>query len=133
MKGRKPELRPVSGAIIKAPPPPKWLSDEARSEWKRVMPDLVDRRLLVPAMLGIAEKYCVLSGQVRQMQAVLTAEGYFLRDDKGKAYKHPALQVLSDATSQARQYAAELGLTPTSRTKTSPATEADDDLAQLDP
>lgn len=132
MRGRKPELRPVSGAITKAPPAPKWLSIEARSEWKRIMPDLVERRLLVSAMLGIAEKYCVVSGQVRQMQATLTEEGYFLSDDKGKRYKHPALQVLSDATSQARQYAAELGLTPTSRTKTGPASEADDELSGLD-
>ena len=122
----------MAGALVKAPPPPKWLSAEARGEWKRIMPDLVDRRLLVPAMLGIAEKYCLVSGLVRQMQATLTEEGYVLKDEKGKRYKHPALQVLSDATAQARQYAAELGLTPTSRTKTGPATDANDDLSDLD-
>lgn len=37
-KGTKPHLRTDAAAMKRAPAAPKWLSDDARREWKRVHP-----------------------------------------------------------------------------------------------
>ena len=46
MKGRKPELRALPGALDKPPVAPAWLPKFAKAEWARVVPALVKARSL---------------------------------------------------------------------------------------
>lgn len=72
MKGRKPELQADANAITETRPP-AWLSEHAKAEFRRVMPELARRRSLTPADLGCLESYCVAIGKVRGLEQLLRA------------------------------------------------------------
>lgn len=108
MRGRKPELVAVGGHIECSIVPPSWLSKHAKAEWRRVMPELVKRRILTPADFGSLESYCVATGRIRDIEKLL------------RAGIDPKLFRMQDqAIKTARQLAAELGLTPVSRCRPS--------------
>lgn len=113
MKGTKPQLRADPNAISARKSAPSWLSKDAKAEWKRVFPILVERRILTEADLGGFENYCISIGRVRQIEKAL--DGGF--DEK-------LVRAQDKAMTTARQLAAELGLTPVSRSR---PTVRDDD------
>ncbi|TCT12669.1 P27 family predicted phage terminase small subunit [Tepidamorphus gemmatus] len=126
-RGRKPD-RIVTGSntVAEAPRAPAWLSKDAKTEWNRVAPILTDRRTLTEADLGTLESYCTATGTVREMQRILNRDGAIVDTDKGPK-RHPALGVQNAAMTTARLCAAELGLTPVSRSRPAIRDEADDD------
>ena len=140
MRGVKPRLVVDNGAISRAPAAPAWLSKDAKAEWRRVVPILVERRILTTADLGSLENYCAAIGQVREMERHLQEHGHvfeaFKETEDGIVStgmkRNPAVGIQSDAMTRARLLAAELGLTPVSRTR--PAVRGDspgDDLEFL--
>ena len=105
MRGRKPELTADANAITETKPP-AWLSKHAKAEFRRVMPELVKRRILTQADLGCLESYCIAIGRIREIELLL------------RAGIDPKLCRMQDkAMVTARQLAAELGLTPVSRSR----------------
>lgn len=124
MRGTKPRLVVSNDTIAKAPNVPAWLSPEAKREWKRVLPILIERRILTTADLGSLESYCTSIGAMRDAQRILNVEGLVL---DGK--RHPAFGILNAAQTTARLAAAELGLTPVSRSR--PAIRDEDDTDDL--
>lgn len=132
MRGTKPHLITDADAVT-CLPAPDWLTDFARREWERVMPILTERRILTDADIGGLENYCIAIGTVREMERHLQEHGHVLQDIEGKMKRNPAVGIQSDAMTRSRLLAAELGLTPVSRSR--PAIrdeEDDDDLSQLD-
>lgn len=118
MKGTKPQLR-SSSAHVGDMAPPSWLSKDARKEWDRVMPDLTERRILTNADLGGLENYCICIGRVRETEGAIQTEA-----DPEMMLK--LIRVQDKAMASARQLAAELGLTPVSRSR--PAIRDDEDI-----
>lgn len=118
-RGVKPPLAPDNDALTKAPPVPKFLSAHAKAEWKRIMPQLIGRRIITKADLAGVENYCAAGGAARTIADTMSAGG--LPD-----LKLGGLQIRYMNT--ARQLAAEYGLTPTSRTRIG-AVQSDDDDA----
>nr|WP_037279367.1 phage terminase small subunit P27 family [Rubellimicrobium mesophilum] len=123
MRGTKPNLR-TDSAPIGDLPAPDWLSVDAKAEWDRVMPILAERRILTEADLGSLEMFCVAIGTVREMERELQDKGHVITV-KGVPKRNPATGIQSDAMTRARLLAAELGLTPVSRSR--PAIREDDD------
>ena len=128
MRGTKPTLVvDNSDAVKKAPSAPSWLSADAKAEWRRVLPILVERKILTTADLGSLENYCVAIGQVREMERHLQEHGHvfeaFKVTEAGTVSlgmkRNPAVGIQSDAMTRARLLAAELGLTPVSRSRPS--------------
>lgn len=122
-RGRKPQLVQDAEALIKAPTAPAWLSAHGKAEWKRIMPQLITRRIITRADLTGVENYCAAVGVCRQIEEQRAAAGGVI-DVK-------LFGVWDRAAKTARQLAAEFGLSPTSRARigaTVPvAEEADDD------
>jgi len=116
MRGLKPRLVVDNGAIQKAPAAPSWLSVEAKKEWRRVVPVLIERRILTTGDLGSLENYCTAIGQIREMEAVLQSQGHVI-EIAGTPKRNPAVGIQADAMTRARLLAAELGLTPVSRSR----------------
>jgi P27 family predicted phage terminase small subunit len=119
MKGAKPLLKLVGDADLGArstPRAPGWLSDAAKAEWRRVLPLLMERSILSRADLSVLASYCAAFGQVQDCQKILNDEGLVVEGKLGTK-GHPAAQIQHRAQSQMRQYAAELGLTPVSRSR----------------
>lgn len=125
MRGTKPHLVVDNGAISKTERAPSFLSKEAKAEWRRIMPSLVKRRILTVADLGSVENYCIAIGRVRQVEREL--------QDAGGVPDAALVRMQDKAMQTARQLAAELGLTPVSRSRPVIREESDDgDLSDLD-
>jgi P27 family predicted phage terminase small subunit len=106
-KGVKPAVRTDRAAYNRAPPVPLWLSPDAKKEWKRIMPLLIERKILTEADMGSVENYCIAIGRVREIERQIQEEGL-----------SPQLFRMQDkAAVTARLIAAELGLTPVSRSR----------------
>ncbi len=128
-RGPKPAPQQVGKAFRKQKPAPKWMDADARAEWKRVMPSLVERRILTESDLGSLENYCMAMSIVRQMERKMRSEGCTYVDDKGSIKRHPATAIFADNMNRARLLATELGLTPVSRGR--PTVTDDDDEDSL--
>jgi len=126
MKGRKPELRETSAGVTTTVAP-TWLSKEAKAEWDRVMPVLVERRILTDADLGSLESYCICVGRVRQCETQIQKE-------KDPEMRLKLIRVQDKSMASARQLAAEMGLTPVSRSRPAVRDDEseDDSVSPLD-
>ena len=130
MKGTKPHLVVNNGAIDRDHKAPSWMSKDAKAEWKRVFPVLRERRILTIADLGALENYCIALGTVREMERMIQTEGHVVKTESGLR-KHPAVAVQADAMNKSRLLAAELGLTPVSRSR--PSVRKDDNEQDISP
>lgn len=117
MRGRKPD-QIVPGAIYKVPTAPAWLAPSGRAEWKRVAPILVERGHLTDADLGTLGAYADAVGQLIDTTKTISCDGMMIETKTGLK-KHPLLSTQINARNQIRQLAAELGLTPVSRSRPS--------------
>jgi P27 family predicted phage terminase small subunit len=118
VKGTKPGSI-VAGDLARVPSPPRWLSATAKGEWRRVLPGLIERRILTNGDMSMVESFCVAAARVREIEAQIQRSGGDI---------DPRLFRMQDkAMTTARQIAAELGLTPVSRSRPSMREEADDD------
>jgi P27 family predicted phage terminase small subunit len=75
MKGRKPNITALYGALDKAPPAPAWLPKFAKTEWSRVVPGLVKARSLAQHELSTVESYCLSIARIRECEAVIAKKG----------------------------------------------------------
>jgi P27 family predicted phage terminase small subunit len=129
-RGVKPTtIVPGTSRLTKAPPAPADLSKEARAEWRRVGPILVDERdVLTAADLGVLRTYCVHYGVVMQAQRELDRLGLVLANGK----RNPAYGMLKESSLLQLRAAGELGLTPMSRSRAAFVGDQDDEPSPLD-
>ena len=116
-RGIKPTLTPDSEALTKIPNAPKGLAPLAQDEWRRIMPQLIARRIITAADLSGVKCYCTAAGKVAQIDNLLQQEE--IPDLKLGGLQIRYMQAV-------RQFGAEFGLTPTSRARLG-AVEKDDD------
>jgi P27 family predicted phage terminase small subunit len=133
MRGRKPEtIVSASGTVLDVPRPPSWLSKDAKAEWRSVAAILIERKHLTEADLGTLGAYCDAAGQLAEASRLINAEGLVIATPKGPR-RHPATAIQAQARDQLRRLAAELGLTPVSRSRAAIQDgAAGDDLGFLD-
>ncbi|MBL0937171.1 MAG: phage terminase small subunit P27 family [Rhizobiaceae bacterium] len=117
LRGIKPALSPDRDPLTKAPSAPKWLNDDARAEWRRIMPRLIADRIITKADLTGVENYCVAVGRVREIERIFAPGGL---DKTLFGMQNRAMQT-------ARQLAAEYGLSPVSRARVGGGAPDDDD------
>lgn len=89
--------------------PPADLKGEGLAEWQRLMPILQEAGVLTDGDRGLFERYCRVLTTLRRVEAA--AQRASLEVALAKGY----LGQLNKLTTQFRQLAAELGLTPSSR------------------
>lgn len=94
----------------KAPPCPRWLTPEARREWKRVVKVMEEAKTVTVLDLGILACYCESVGMLER--ATKAQEG---AEDADKAEGR-----VKRAADCVRQYAMQLGFTPASRGRVNP-------------
>ena len=130
-RGAKATPRPVSDPVRKVPAPPKDMTKEAKAEWRRVMPVLVERRVLSGADLAAVERYCDATGDISIARARIRQDGDYVANRLGELKRHPAFATLREATAEARRWAAELGLTPASRSRVGAHEDEEDNPLDL--
>src|ERR1700677_468337 len=114
----KREPKPAHGV----PPMPEHLSKIAKAEWRRLVPVLVDMNVLTVADGDALAAYCtaieqwILASNAIIKYGILVAE---LDEATGVGClkTNPAVRIRSDALRHMRSFEAELGLTPSSRSR----------------
>jgi P27 family predicted phage terminase small subunit len=130
MKGRKPD-QIVAGNLDKVPPPPAWLSRLAKVEFRKIARILFDRKHLTDADIGTVAAYADALHQLADSSKMIEREGMVVMTANGPR-KHPAISIQINARNQVRQLAAELGLTPVSRSRPSIRDDGGDDDSASD-
>ncbi len=120
LRGVKPKPQRDSEALTKAPPAPKHLAPEARAEWKRIMPGLIERGIITRSDLSGVEAYCTATGIVRVIAEKTGNTALPIPPYKLAGVQIRYMQI-------ARQLAAEYGLTPTSRARVGGTKTEDED------
>jgi len=130
MRGVKPaSIVSGSSPVKDVPQAPSYFPKDAKAEWSRVAPILIlERKTLTFADLATLENYCLAVGTMREARRVLNREGIVTPEGK----RHPAFGIMNAAQTTQRLCAAELGLTPVSRSRPAIREEShDDDSADL--
>jgi P27 family predicted phage terminase small subunit len=129
-RGRKAEPKPIADAVKKVPTAPKDWPHAAKKEWKRIMPVLVERRVLYVADLHAVERFCEAAADIVAARGAIEEHGAYITNRLGELKRNPAYATLREATAESRRWAAELGLTPAARSRA--GIHEDDDDNPLD-
>ena len=119
MAGLKPpESNPDFPEVELNQEPPMPLQGSALAEWQRVINELVTIHLVTQADLGILCLYCIAYGRAQDTYEAMLRE----YDPKclpfmGVRGDHPMAAVHMKPAAEAVKYAAEFGLTPSSRAR----------------
>lgn len=131
--GKRPTNQNEPRPEPKSPGMPTWLSNEARAEWRRLVPELDKIGMLGRVDRAALATYCELWSTFVAAERVIHEHGITIMkkihedvtlDETGETVtiyiqpvKNPALQVARDAAAQIRGFCAEFGLTPSARTR----------------
>jgi len=108
---------------------PRWLSDEARAEWRRVAPELIACGLLTVVDRAALEAYCETYAQWRRAIEALK-DGMTFTTDKGYVQQLPEVAIANNALKQMRAFMTEFGMTPSSQSRVSmPQADTEDPFA----
>lgn len=101
--------------LPKAPSCPRWLSKEARAEWRRIVPELERIGLISELDREALAGYCDAVYRRRRAIDLLDRGGLLVPGYREALRKSPAWQIYRDAGEIVRMWARELGLTPAAR------------------
>lgn len=118
-EGRKKRalLRIVPPALIADISCPNELQGAARDEWTRVAPLLRDMRILADVDRSVLAQYCLCWQRVKTAEAYVLAEGAVRITRKRKPARSPWYVILQEEERQLRQWASELGISASSRSR----------------
>ena len=134
MRGRKPKPAALGGSkALEGPEPPDalprcpaHLSDVARKEWRRLAKPLGDMGILSVADRAALAAYCQVWARWVEAEEQLQKTPPLLKTPSGYVQQSPWLSIANKQLEIMGRYMAELGLTPSSRTRL-PAEPARDD------
>jgi P27 family predicted phage terminase small subunit len=107
------------------PPVPAELDDDARLEWDRVMPDLYRAGLMTRLDRAVLAAYCSAHGRWARAERALRklgdegADGLLIKTAKGNVIQNPLVGIANKAAADMVRFAAELGMTPSARSRVS--------------
>jgi len=104
------------------PDMPRFLTMEARAEWKRIVPVLAAMKILTVADGKALAAYCSAYAQLAKAEAAIDKYGLIcatLDQATGVAELkvNPAVRIKSDALRHMKSFLIEFGMTPASRSK----------------
>lgn len=115
---------------VGCPPMPKHLGKEARAEWRRITPLLLELNLLTQIDRSAIERYCRIYGRWQQVERALYAEqerlmaegkgpsdALMYRTDTGYQRESMLSRLARDLAHQVEQAEACFGLNPSARSK----------------
>lgn len=116
-RGRKAELKAIEGGLSGVPRPPATLPPEMVAEWTVIATDMVARKILTAPSLGVLETYMAARWTVQQSQKSLQEHGLLVKSAHGMLKPNPVAGMQTKAMEMVARLSAELGLTPSARSK----------------
>ena len=113
--------------------PPNWLSQAAKTEWRRVAKRLAEAGLLTWGDRALLAAYCQAYARWKQAEQELEGKPLTFETDKGYVGKNPLLTVANEARDAMIRAAKEFGMTPVARSRLNVggSTEKEQTLADL--
>lgn len=102
---------------VAAPPAPAFLGPEAKAEWERIIPHLVQGGILTEVDRAGLTVYCVAFGDLAEAEAALRIQGKLVKSPSGYPIQNPNLAISNRAREQLAKMCPEFGMTPSSRTR----------------
>lgn len=97
---------------------PRWLTGEARKEWKRVVPELERLGLLTIVDRTALATYCQAWARYVEAEAMITRYGSILKSEKSDYIQvSPYATISKQNALLVKAFCQEFGLTPASRTR----------------
>lgn len=132
--GKRPLNRNEPKPEQAAPTCPAWLSERGRAEWQRIVPELSALGLLTRVDRAALICYVEAVADLQDATELLAKEGKVAVAQSGYKMPHPACTLKRQAMQAIRNFAAEFGLSPASRSRISvpaPADGPDNELADF--
>ncbi len=107
---------------------PRWLSREAKREWRRVCKELFQLGLLTRVDRAALAGYCEAWGMVREAEEILQDEGLTFTTESGYIQQRPEVSILHKSLQVMRAFLSDFGMSPAARSKVKAA-----DPAEVDP
>jgi P27 family predicted phage terminase small subunit len=136
LHGTKPHPSTMRDTVATAAKPklPAYLSPDARKEWRKLLPLLMERRSLTAADAAALAMHCEVFARWVQCQRQITEQGITLTvtvlssngEPITRTRPHPALRIAQDCERSLRASLRELGLTPASRQRVMAARPAEE-------
>lgn len=137
MKGRKPKpiethlqngnpsrLNLSAGTLLskkidrERPDPPAHFDSIARDHWNKIIPQLERMGTLAKIDFGSLEALCLIySNMTRAARDIKKIDNLFYKTPNGSLQQIPQVGILNSAAGLYKGFAAELGLTPSARTR----------------
>ena len=95
---------------------PNYLLPEAKKEWRRLAPALIDMGVLTIADAVPFAAYCTAFARWREAEDFITKHGAIYKDPRGFARPNPYVAIAAHQLREIKSLAAEFGLTPANRT-----------------
>lgn len=126
--GKRPIPTPADvPAPERVPDPPAHLDAEAKREWRRVAPILLKAGLYSHLDRAALAAYCTTYSRWAEAEKHVSKEGAVLRGKtSGAPYQNPWLAVANKALEQIRAFEAEFGMSPSSRSRVTPAAKKEE-------
>jgi P27 family predicted phage terminase small subunit len=112
-KTRKAEPKPET----EVPSAPSWLKGYAKREWGRLVKEFAKLDMLTGLDRTVLAMHCQALGDMVHYAKIEEREGSVIVSEKGGMYPHPAANLKANAATRAMKFGAELGLSPSSRTR----------------
>jgi P27 family predicted phage terminase small subunit len=87
---------------------------------------LVERRVLSAADVHALERFCEAQADIADAREAIARDGAYVTNRLDELKRHPAFATLREATAESRRWAAELGITPASRSRAGVHEDSDD-------
>ena len=96
---------------------PKWLSDAAKKEWRRIAKIFAEEeKEFTDKDLKALEAYCTNYAKWQKCERIIDEKGYSMEvGDNGYEQQRPEVSIANKAQTEMRAWAKELGLTPAAR------------------
>jgi len=115
--GRRPLNADEAKPAVQIPDPPEVLKDEALREWKRVTVLLAEVGLMTQLDRAVVAGYCIAWQRWVECERMLVATGLVVKAPSGYPMYSPYLAAANRALDQLRQFAEQIGLSGSARSR----------------
>lgn len=129
-RGPLPERRGTTKSVrVGRPVLPRDMPEEAKAEWRRIVPQLEEAELLTTIDRGLLVRYCCAWADWVELQALVQQSGKVLKGARGHLVRNPLWFQLQDAGATLSELGKQLALSPVARIRAGIAHELPPDSA----
>jgi P27 family predicted phage terminase small subunit len=120
--------------IKRAPPCPKWLTDDAKKEWRRLSKQMEQMGILTQVDMTAFAGYCQAYARWKEAEEFISKHGAIVKTPSGYWQQVPQVSIAQTYLRLMNRFCEQFGLTPSSRSRIiaeSPNPDDDDIMEQL--